>query len=218
MMTGMILAVITYRPIYEKIYNLADTSKKQEIVEGFSTSKKREKLTQEDYGAKEAIITNKHSIYEDGTQKKEVIKEYLSPLTSEVVHTENTTAIHLTDQDMWKLIALVFLQIMYVTMVYGPIAAFLVEMFPVNIRYTSMSLPYHIGNGVFGGLMPTVATYLVARAQTANTVAAQAGKELPFDKPYLEGLWYPIIIIGVSFIIGVVYITNKNAKKVVNTL
>ncbi|MFC6102961.1 MFS transporter [Olivibacter domesticus] len=218
MMTGMILAVLTYRPIYEKIYNLADTSKKQETVEGFNTSKKREKLLQEDYGAKEVIITTKHSVYDDGTEKKEVIKEYLNPLTEEVVHTENSTAIHLIPKDIWQLIALVFLQVMYVTMVYGPIAAFLVEMFPVNIRYTSMSLPYHIGNGIFGGLMPTVATYLVARAQTANTIAAQAGKDLPFDKPYLEGLWYPIIIIGVSFIIGIIYITNKNAEKAVNTL
>src|SRR5690606_8656355 len=102
----------------------------------------------------------------------------------------------------WLLVLLIFVQVVYVTMSYGPIAAFLVEMFPVKIRYTSMSLPYHIGNGVFGGLMPAVATYLVAKAQSANTLAAQAGSTLPHEKPYLEGLWYPIIIIGVSFLIG----------------
>jgi hypothetical protein len=94
-------------------------------------------------------------------------------------------------------------------MVYGPIAAFLVEMFPTNIRYTSMSLPYHIGNGVFGGLLPAVATYLASKANDANAVAEKAGTSIPFDKPYLEGLWYPIIVSGVCFVIGMVYINGK---------
>src|SRR5690606_15310289 len=98
------------------------------------------------------------------------------------------------------LVLLVFIQVLYVTMVYGPIAAFLVEMFPVRIRYTSMSLPYHIGNGIFGGLLPAVATYLVTKAQTAGSDT----------QPHLAGLWYPIIIAGVSFIIGLLYIKNKN--------
>ena len=57
---------------------------------------------------------------------------------------------------MALLIFLVFVQVIFVTMVYGPIAAFLVEMFPVKIRYTSMSLPYHVGNGIFGGLLPAI--------------------------------------------------------------
>src|SRR5690606_12376286 len=60
----------------------------------------------------------------------------------------------------WKFVGLVFLLILYVTMVYGPIAAFLVELFPTKIRYTSMSLPYHIGNGVFGGLVPFIGVLL----------------------------------------------------------
>ena len=67
------------------------------------------------------------------------------------------------------LVALVFIQVLFVTMVYGPIAAFLVELFPTRIRYTSMSLPYHIGNGVFGGLVPFIATALVAK--TGNLYA-----------------------------------------------
>lgn len=98
-------------------------------------------------------------------------------------------------------------------MVYGPIAAFLVEMFPTNIRYTSMSLPYHIGNGVFGGLLPAIATYLATKAETANSIAAAAGDALPFDKPHLEGLWYPIIIAGISFVIGILYIDAKQKAK-----
>jgi len=66
----------------------------------------------------------------------------------------------------WKLILLVFIQVIFVTMVYGPIAAYLVEAFPARIRYTSLSLPYHIGNGVFGGLLPLIGLYVVA--ETGN--------------------------------------------------
>src|SRR6185295_3049952 len=80
--------------------------------------------------------------------------------------------------DYWKMIGIVFIMIIYVTMVYGPIAAFLVELFPTRIRYTSMSLPYHIGNGVFGGLTPYVALLLT----TIN----------PDNK--LAGLWYPVLV------------------------
>ncbi len=85
----------------------------------------------------------------------------------------------------WKLVGLIFAQVLLVTMVYGPIAAFLVELFPTRIRYTSMSLPYHIGNGVFGGLVPFIATALVA--STGNKLA---------------GLWYPIGIAAITTVIG----------------
>jgi len=214
MMTGMLLAVLTYRPIYDKIYQLADTNTKQEIVDEFKVAKKEEKVLHGDYGAEKANVTTQHRFYTDGTQQDEIKKEYLDTSTGKVIHTDHAISIKLSNKAMWLMVLLVFLQVMYVTMVYGPIAAFLVEMFPVKIRYTSMSLPYHIGNGIFGGLMPTVATYLVARAQSANTLAEKAGQELPFDKPYLEGLWYPIIIIGVSFIIGIIYIANKKEKEI----
>jgi hypothetical protein len=85
-------------------------------------------------------------------------------------------------------------------MVYGPIAAFLVEMFPVKIRYTSMSLPYHVGNGIFGGLLPAISTYLVTNAKNNGDV-----------KFYLDGLWYPIIVASISFIIGMIYLNKKNS-------
>jgi len=96
-------------------------------------------------------------------------------------------------------------------MAYGPIAAFLVEMFPVKIRYTSMSLPYHIGNGVFGGLMPAIATYLVTKAKDANDVAEKAGEAIKNTQPYLEGLNYPILIAGVCFVIGLLYIKEDRS-------
>ncbi len=87
------------------------------------------------------------------------------------------------------IIALLVYLMILVTMVYGPIAAMLVEMFPTRIRYTSMSLPYHIGNGWFGGLLPTTSFAIVA--QTGNMY---------------NGLWYPIIIAGATFVIGMLFV------------
>ena len=76
-----------------------------------------------------------------------------------------------------------------------------------------MSLPYHIGNGIFGGLLPAIATFLALRATQANEMAAKAGEALPYDKPFLEGLWYPIIVAAVCFVIGVLYIHEKGKKE-----
>ncbi|WP_290687869.1 MFS transporter [Aquabacterium sp.] len=87
------------------------------------------------------------------------------------------------------IVAILTLLVIYVTMVYGPIAAMLVEMFPTRIRYTSMSLPYHIGNGWFGGLLPTTAFAIVA--QTGNIY---------------NGLWYPVIIASITFVIGLLFV------------
>lgn len=87
------------------------------------------------------------------------------------------------------IVGILVILVILVTMVYGPIAAMLVEMFPTRIRYTSMSLPYHIGNGWFGGLLPTTAFAIVA--QTGNMY---------------NGLWYPIIIAAVTFVIGMLFV------------
>jgi len=93
------------------------------------------------------------------------------------------------------MVALLTLLVIYVTMVYGPIAAMLVEMFPTRIRYTSMSLPYHIGNGWFGGLLPATALAIVA--QTGNMY---------------NGLWYPIIFASITFVVGMLFV--KETKDV----
>jgi MFS family permease len=90
---------------------------------------------------------------------------------------------------------LVFIQVIYVTMVYGPIAAFLVELFPAKIRYTSLSIPYHIGNGDFGGLTPFIATAIVAA--TGNIYA---------------GLAYPITVALITFVVGTFFL--KETKDV----
>lgn len=87
------------------------------------------------------------------------------------------------------IVAILVVLVIFVTMVYGPIAAMLVELFPTRIRYTSMSLPYHIGNGWFGGLLPTTAFAIVA--QTGNMY---------------NGLWYPIIIAALTFVVGMLFV------------
>lgn len=89
-------------------------------------------------------------------------------------------------------VGILFLLVMYVTMVYGPIAAALVEMFPTNIRYTSMSLPYHIGNGWFGGFLPTTAFAMVAA--TGNIY---------------YGLWYPVVVALVTVVVGYLFIRDR---------
>jgi len=98
----------------------------------------------------------------------------------------------------WVMAELILiLMVIYVTMVYGPIAAFLVELFPAKIRYTSMSLPYHIGNGWFGGMLPLLATAIVAKA--GNIYA---------------GLWYPIIVAIGTFLIGGVFVRETKDVKI----
>jgi MHS family proline/betaine transporter-like MFS transporter len=104
--------------------------------------------------------------------------------------------VKLSNEGYWKMIALVLIQVVFVTMVYGPIAAFLVELFPTRIRYTSMSLPYHIGNGVFGGLTPLIATWLSGSGD------------------FLVGLWYPIATAGICFVIGMIFLSNKTPDAV----
>jgi MFS family permease len=95
------------------------------------------------------------------------------------------------------LILLVFIQVVFVTMVYGPIAAFLVELFPARIRYTSMSLPYHIGNGWFGGMLPLTAAALVAAK--GNIYA---------------GLWYPVVVAAITFVIGLLFIRETRDHRI----
>ena len=94
-------------------------------------------------------------------------------------------------------VGLLFLLMLYVTMVYGPVAAALVEMFPARIRYTSMSLPYHIGNGWFGGFLPTTAFAMVAA--TGNIYF---------------GLWYPIVVAAVTVVIGGLFVREMRGANV----
>jgi MFS family permease len=101
----------------------------------------------------------------------------------------------------WLALVLVLtIMVIYVTMVYGPIAAMLVEMFPTRIRYTSMSLPYHIGNGWFGGFLPAISFSIVAA--TGNIYS---------------GLWYPIIIASITFVVGMLFVKETKDSPVYDT-
>ena len=107
----------------------------------------------------------------------------------------------LADSTAWKLILLVFIQVIFVTMVYGPIAAYLVEAFPAKIRYTALSLPYHIGNGVFGGVLPLVGLWVVA--QTGNIYA---------------GLYYPIAVAALTFVVGSLFLKETHSTLIWNEM
>ncbi|HKE19134.1 MAG TPA: MFS transporter, partial [Kofleriaceae bacterium] len=91
------------------------------------------------------------------------------------------------------IVLLLFIMVIYVTMVYGPIAAYLVELFPTRIRYTSMSLPYHIGNGWFGGMLPLVATAMMSASGNIY-----------------RGLWYPIVVSVMTIIVGAIFLRDRS--------
>jgi MFS family permease len=102
-----------------------------------------------------------------------------------------------TNANVPLLVGLVFIQVIFVCMIYGPIAAYLVEAFPAKIRYTSLSLPYHIGNGVFGGLLPLIGLSLCAR--NGNIYA---------------GLYYPMIVAGITLVVGSLLLKETHGHKI----
>lgn len=201
MMGGILIAVLTYRPIYDMMYQTSNIEKKVELKDQASLSSDLKVI---DKNKQDSVyISNK--VFEDGTLYKEtktihfengkVVEEDGKP--KEII----SKVVTLSGSDQFTIFFLLLVQILFVAMVYGPIAAFLVELFPVNIRYTSMSLPYHVGNGIFGGLLPAVSTYFVTNAKNVGD-----------PQFYLEGLWYPIVIGVVSLIIGVIYIDKSTTK------
>jgi MFS family permease len=107
--------------------------------------------------------------------------------------------------NMAGVVAIVFVQMIYVTMVYGPIAAFLVELFPTSIRYTSMSLPYHLGNGWFGGFLPLIATALTTSVWARTTFG---------DGAIFTGLLYPIAICVMTLIVGGLLVHETKDHKI----
>ena len=202
MMIGMLLAIIAYRPIYKAMYNSVNIESK--VVAKNGLTEKRTVKVHAKIPTDSLITFHKETVFADGTLMKEDSIVHWAAAGVSMVNGKPEAplikqAITVNPDTRWLLIMLVFVQVVFVTMVYGPIAAFLVEMFPLKIRYTSMSLPYHIGNGVFGGLLPAVATYLVV-----------SGKDAGHSEWYLEGLWYPIVVAGVCLVIGTLYLKTKN--------
>lgn len=201
MLSGMLIAIISYRPIYRAMYERTNPANKTELITGVKTIASASSVTKGTDSlyvttttySDETIITEKKTVHLDASMQRIQVEG------KDRIDTKISTTINSSDQ--WFLTLMVLIQVIFVTMVYGPIAAFLVELFPIQIRYTSMSLPYHIGNGIFGGLLPAIATYLVTQSKKAEN-----------PEFYLDGLWYPIIIAGISFIIGLLYINEKKNR------
>jgi MFS family permease len=195
MLTGMLLAIFCYRPIFSAMYNMSDVKQKQELSSEITT----QKIISSENPKDSIIFKTTVATYSDHTklaQTEKYTQETLKPDNLKLVETKKIVT--LDGSYRMKLISLVFILVLFVTMVYGPIAAFLVELFPTKIRYTSMSLPYHIGNGVFGGLVPFIAT-LITVTPGSN---------------YLSGLWYPIGVAAICLVIGTLYLTNKKDENV----
>jgi MFS family permease len=215
MMVGMLLGILTYRPIFNSFLNNTDVKKWEKeatIQKKIGNTEILVSALENDETRSIRTTTSVHS-FADGRKFTELTKDtiqvmrgyvmpeeiekqkaFFEPISSNISYKDK----HLSPSIYWKFVGLVFLLILYVTMVYGPIAAFLVEMFPTKIRYTSMSLPYHIGNGVFGGLVPFIGLLLTTT----------------YPKDPLVGLWYPIGIAALCLIIGTIYLTNKIDKEV----
>ncbi len=197
MLSGMLLAVLCYHPIYKAMYGIADIQTKTEVA----TSKTEAAQAAFDPATGDSTFTRTMMVaYTDGSNFTQVTKTvaFADPSKAALKPDVKKTLV-LPTGDFWGMVFLVVIQVIFVTMVYGPIAAFLVELFPTRIRYTSMSLPYHIGNGVFGGLTPFIATRLYEASKTEAN---------PTGDPY-AGLMYPIVIAAVCFVIGALYISNK---------
>ena len=209
MLLGMLLGVIFYRPIFRTMLQNADAKvwmkQPEKIEQGLlehsilkrdTTIKNRDSIIV--VQSKKIFIYNGNikftqvssdSTFSGNGSASPIIKNDSNPIYSDKI---------LSPSLKWKFIFLVWIMIVFVTMVYGPVAAFLVELFPTKIRYTSMSLPYHIGNGVFGGLVPFIATLL----------------STTFTSDPLVGLWYPIGVAALCFVIGTLYLSNKVDKNI----
>ena len=189
-LTGMLLGIISYHYIFHQLYEIADVSTKT-----LQPDKELVQTTRSLSAGKDYIqVKTVSEYYEDGS----VMRTSTRINHNTVKPAPPKKEIILGEAGKWKMVGWIALMVIFVTMVYGPIAAFLVELFPTRIRYTSMSLPYHIGNGVFGGMVPFIAT-LITTIPGSN---------------HLSGLWYPVGVAILSFIIGALYLTNRVDKNV----
>jgi MFS family permease len=217
MMAGCLLAALTYFPIYRAMMHFGNPA-----LENFA-EKTQIQVTATD--CQVHLFPNPKTVYsecdkvQDFLAKKSVSYETVAaapgarPVTrinDKVIEGWDEAKFSATfkalnyppppkteDINIPMLVLLILIQVIYVTMVYGPIAAFLVELFPTRIRYTSMSLPYHIGNGWFGGMLPL----------TAAAVVAASGN-------IYAGLWYPVIVAAFTLVIGSLFLRETKDHQI----
>ncbi len=195
MMAGMALALLFTKPLFKSMYEQVAPKAKasQEMLDKRIGSEVRSLPVGK---TDSLVVSDTTKLYADGSKytKKTTTILFADITKKPAGYAPNVKeTMTLSASQQWPLIFTIFPLIIFVTMVYGPIAAFLVELFPTKIRYTSMSLPYHIGNGVFGGLVPFIAT-LIQSYNPGN----------PFS-----GLVYPLAITAVCFLIGSFFLPNK---------
>jgi MFS family permease len=217
MIAGALLGAVTYFPIFKAMTHFGNPA-----LEAFNA---RTKITLTASNCQVHLFPNPRTVYSPCDKVQDFLaKKSLSYQTLEgpdvaqpVIHINDTVIMGFDEPKLTAalkaagapgapkpedinapmLVLLVFIQLVYVTMVYGPIAAFLVELFPARIRYTSMSLPYHIGNGWFGGMLPLTAAALVAA-----------------KGDIYAGLWYPVIVAAITVVIGLIFIRESRGHRI----
>ena len=198
MLTGFLLAGLGTYSIFGLMLDQSKFEGKNVATETFISTGKptaaKEAIAKAGIKKGDIVTESKFAItYDDGTSAVKSVKSIQEPGSSAPPHESVDTIDKKVGQNSTIILtACVFVLVSFVTMVYGPIAAFLVELFPTKIRYSSMSLPYHIGNGVFGGLVPFIGTAVVTSTH------------MP-----LSGLYYPIAIAFVSLVIGTIFLPDK---------
>ena len=199
MMTGLLLGVLFYRPIFSEFLKKSKIDESMIASIGLIENNNEIKRTGMLINNNDSVISySQHVSLNEGWQFTKTYSDTVFTNNTKTTSVIKYSNVKVGNSTYYKFILLVFFMILFVTMVYGPIAAFLVELFPTKIRYTSMSLPYHIGNGVFGGLVPFIGLLLTTT--------------FPLDP--LVGLWYPIAVAALCLVIGTIYLTNKIDKDV----
>jgi MFS family permease len=198
MLAGFLLAALTYFPLFKAL-----THNVNPALEAFA---KKTPISVASSGCRLHIFVLPGTKFSDCDKATDFITKQglsytkLPEVPGQTVVTKIGVPKFDKAQINWVMtILILFILVIYVTLVYAPIAAFLVELFPTRIRYTSMSFPYHIGNGWFGGLLPLLATAIVAKS--GNIYA---------------GLWYPIIVAIVGFVIGLAFLPETKDVDIVN--
>lgn len=187
---SFVLAIFCFKPIYKSLYKITDLSIKKEIVS-------LRKVFFSKHPSDNSLIV-RQSIYfftDETIQQSEIILHKTSKSNQNIGYKHR---IIVSKKNEWKIIILVLCMFLIIAMSYSPISAFLIEMFPSNIRYTSISLPYHLAFGVFGGMSPFISTYLIENAL--------ANKQATY---YLAGLDYGIVLMSIALAIGLLFLKEK---------
>jgi MFS family permease len=185
MLSGILFAGLSYMTLYKNIAKQADWKQWQQKEQVSPVTE----IKADPSG--DSLILNTYTFSNGAVRTEKIQKSKANHFTAG----KPSAVLTLPRKNLMAIALLIFIQLLFVAMAYGPIAAFLVELFPTRIRYTSMSLPYHIGNGVFGGLTPLIAESLVVKT---NNIFA--------------GLYYPICVALLTVVVGTVFIRKKGRQ------